>query len=82
MQKACEQNPSTMAAVLNLSDEKVEEICAEVWKETGEVVVPANYNCPGQLVISGTKKGIDKGIDRRNSKNYEDTRRKNKSINL
>lgn len=59
MQKACEMTPSTMAAVLNLADEKAEAICAEVQKETGEVVVPANYNCPGQLVISGTIKGID-----------------------
>lgn len=59
MQKACELNPSTMAAVLNLADDKVEAICAEIQKETGEVVVPANYNCPGQLVISGSKKGID-----------------------
>lgn len=59
MQKACELNPSTMAAVLNLADEKVEEICALVQVETGEVVVAANYNCPGQLVISGSIKGID-----------------------
>src|SRR5215217_263212 len=59
MQKACEQNPSTMAAVLGLADEKVEAICEEVQTETGEIVVPANYNCPGQLVISGTLKGID-----------------------
>ena len=59
MQKACEINPSTMAAVLNLADDKVEAICEEVQKETGEVVVPANYNCPGQLVISGSKTGID-----------------------
>jgi [acyl-carrier-protein] S-malonyltransferase len=59
MQKACELTPSTMAAVLNLADEKVEAICEEVQKETGEVVVAANYNCPGQLVISGSKKGID-----------------------
>jgi [acyl-carrier-protein] S-malonyltransferase len=64
MQKACEVTPSTMAAVLGLADEKVEEICAEVWKETGEVVVPANYNCPGQLVISGTVKGIDIACER------------------
>jgi [acyl-carrier-protein] S-malonyltransferase len=64
MQRACEINPSTMAAVLNLADEKVETICAEVWKETGEVVVAANYNCPGQLVISGTKKGIDIACER------------------
>ncbi len=59
MQKACEMNPSTMAAVLALADEKVEEICAEIQNKTGEVVVAANYNCPGQLVISGSIKGID-----------------------
>ena len=59
MQKACELAPSTMAAVLSLADEKVEQICAEVLAETGEVVVPANYNCPGQLVISGSVKGIE-----------------------
>ena len=56
MQRACELNPSTMAAVLGLPDEKVEEICAQV---EGEVVVAANYNCPGQLVISGSIKGIE-----------------------
>ncbi len=59
MQKACEQSPSTMAAVLALSDEKVEEICEQVQAETGEIVVPANYNCPGQLVISGSIKGVE-----------------------
>ncbi len=59
MQKACEANPSTMAAVLNLPDEKVEEICAAVQAETGDVVVAANYNCPGQLVISGSVAAID-----------------------
>jgi len=59
MQKACEAQPSTMAAVLGLPDEKVETICAEVQKETGETVVPANYNCPGQLVISGSVKGVE-----------------------
>lgn len=59
MQKACEMNPSTMAAVLGLADEKVEEVCAQVSKESGEVVVPANYNCPGQLVISGSMKGVE-----------------------
>ncbi|MFT3901548.1 MAG: ACP S-malonyltransferase [Niabella sp.] len=64
MQKACEINPSTMAAVLNLSDEKVEEICAAVQAETGEVVVPANYNCPWQLVISGSVKGIELACER------------------
>ncbi|REG90609.1 ACP S-malonyltransferase [Algoriphagus antarcticus] len=56
MQEACEINPSTMAAILGLADEKVEEICASF---TEEVVVPANYNCPGQLVISGSNKGIE-----------------------
>lgn len=59
MQKACETNPGTMAAVLNLADEKVEQTCAETEQETGEIVVAANYNCPGQLVISGSLKGID-----------------------
>ena len=59
MQAACEIQASTMAAVLALADEKVEEVCALVQKETGEVVVPANYNCPGQLVISGSIKGIE-----------------------
>ena len=59
MQKACELQASTMAAVLALADEKVEEICVAVTAETGEVVVAANYNCPGQLVISGSVKGIE-----------------------
>ncbi|MDB5247898.1 MAG: malonyl CoA-acyl carrier protein transacylase [Segetibacter sp.] len=59
MQKACEQNPSTMAAVLSLDDEKVVAICAEIQEDTGEVVVAANFNCPGQLVISGSKRGIE-----------------------
>lgn len=58
MQRACELNPSTMAAVLNLDDKVVEDICAEV-SAGGEVVVAANYNCPGQLVISGSIKGIE-----------------------
>lgn len=57
MQKACEKNPGTMAAIIGLPDEKVEEICAEV-SNSGKVVVPANYNCPGQLVISGSSEGI------------------------
>ncbi|TCV18928.1 [acyl-carrier-protein] S-malonyltransferase [Sphingobacterium alimentarium] len=56
MQKACELQPSTMAAILGLDDETVEKICAQV----EEVVVAANYNCPGQLVISGSIEGIDK----------------------
>ncbi len=55
MQKACEQNPSTMAAILGLEDDVVEKVCAEI----DEVVVAANYNCPGQLVISGSNKGIE-----------------------
>jgi [acyl-carrier-protein] S-malonyltransferase len=59
MQAACEIQPSTMAAVLALADDKVESICASVSAESGEVVVPANYNCPGQLVISGSVKGIE-----------------------
>jgi [acyl-carrier-protein] S-malonyltransferase len=59
MQAACEIQPSTMAAVLALADEKVEEVCATVSKENNEVVVAANYNCPGQLVISGSVKGIE-----------------------
>jgi [acyl-carrier-protein] S-malonyltransferase len=64
MQKACEAIASTMAAVLGLPDEKVEAICLEVQEETGEIVVPANYNCPGQLVISGTTAGIDIACER------------------
>ncbi len=60
MQKACEIQPSTMAAVLGLDDEKVEEICASI---TNEIVVPANYNCPGQLVISGSINGINLACD-------------------
>jgi [acyl-carrier-protein] S-malonyltransferase len=55
MQKACEAHPSTMAAVLKLDDKTVEDLCAEV---KDQVVVPANYNCPGQLVISGTQEGV------------------------
>jgi len=64
MQKACELNPSTMAAVLALDDVKVEEVCAAVQNETGEIVVAANYNCPGQLVISGSIKGIEIACER------------------
>ncbi len=58
MQRACEARPGTMAAILGLADERVTEVCAEVAARTHEVVVPANYNCPGQLVISGTVEGI------------------------
>lgn len=61
MQKACELNPSTMAAVLGLEDEKVEAVCASI---TEEIVVAANYNCPGQLVISGSFAGIDIAIEK------------------
>jgi [acyl-carrier-protein] S-malonyltransferase len=64
MQRACELNPSTMAAVLALADDKVEAICQQVQDETGEIVVPANYNCPGQLVISGSIRGIDIACER------------------
>ena len=60
MQKACEARPSTMAAVLALPDEKVEALCAEV----DDVVAPANYNCPGQVVISGTMEGIDAACEK------------------
>jgi [acyl-carrier-protein] S-malonyltransferase len=64
MQKSCEKEPSAMAAVLGLEDGKVEAICTEVQQETGEIVVPANYNCPGQLVISGSSKGVDIACER------------------
>ncbi len=60
MQKACEVEPSTMAAIIGLEDEKVEEVCASI----DDVVVPANYNTNGQLVISGSISGIDKAIDK------------------
>ncbi|MDD6942520.1 MAG: ACP S-malonyltransferase [Muribaculaceae bacterium] len=60
MQKACEIRPSTMAAVLALPDEKVEELCAEI----DDIVAPANYNCPGQVVISGTIEGIDAACEK------------------
>lgn len=60
MQKACEIQPSTMAAILGLADEIVEEICAGI----DAVVVPANYNCPGQLVISGSIEGIDEACEK------------------
>ncbi len=60
MQKACELNPSVMAAVLGLPHEKVEEVCAQI----DGVVVPANYNCPGQLVISGANEAIDAACEK------------------
>ncbi|WP_028909231.1 ACP S-malonyltransferase [Prevotella sp. AGR2160] len=62
MQKACEKNPGTMAAIIALPDEKVEEVCHEVSTDK-DVVVPANYNCPGQLVISGTVDAINKACE-------------------
>jgi [acyl-carrier-protein] S-malonyltransferase len=58
MQEACEKKPSTMAAILGLDDLKVEEICANI----DDIVIPANYNCPGQLVISGSESGIEAAI--------------------
>ena len=64
MQKACEATPSTMAAILGLEDAKVEDICAQVTEETGETVVAANYNCPGQIVISGTIAGVQAACER------------------
>ena len=63
MQKACEAAPSTMAAIVGLPDDKIEEICAEVSKE-GSVVVPANDNCPGQLVISGNVEAINEACEK------------------
>lgn len=59
MQKACEKNPSTMAAIIGLDDKIVEDVCASL----NEIVVPANYNSPGQVVISGSNEGIDKAIE-------------------
>ena len=61
MQKACEAHPSTMAAILKFDDQKTEEVCASI---TNEVVVTANYNCPGQLVISGSLEGVDLAIQK------------------
>ena len=59
MQYACELNPSTMAAVLGLDDEKIVAICKNTAEESGEIIVAANFNCPGQLVISGSMRGIE-----------------------
>ena len=63
MQKACEANPGTMAAIIGVDDEKVEEICAEVSKD-GKLVIPANYDCPGQLVISGDIEAINEACEK------------------
>lgn len=60
MQKACEIRPSTMAAILGLDDKTIEDICASI---TDEIVVPANYNCPGQVVISGSVEGVEKACE-------------------
>lgn len=59
MQAACEARPGTMAAVIGLADEAIEEICKAVMEETGKTVICANYNCPGQLVISGEKEAVE-----------------------
>ena len=59
MQKACELQPSTMAAIIALADDKIDEICEQVTAE-GDICVPANFNCPGQVVISGSLEGVDK----------------------
>ena len=64
MQKACEMNPGTMAAILALDASRVEEICHLVQQETDEIVVPANYNTPVQLVISGSLKGIESACEK------------------
>lgn len=64
MQKSCISNPGTMAAVLALDDARVEAICRDIETETGEVLVAANFNCPGQVVISGSLKGIELGCER------------------
>ena len=63
MQKACEANPGTMAAIIGLSDEKVEEVCSEVSVD-GQIVVAANYNCPGQLVISGNVEAVNAACEK------------------
>jgi [acyl-carrier-protein] S-malonyltransferase len=59
MQKACEKTPSTMAAIIGAEDSVIEDVCASIT----DIVVPANYNCPGQIVISGSNEGIDKAIE-------------------
>jgi len=69
MQKACEKNPSTMAAVIGADDKTVEDVCAQI----DDLVVPANYNSPGQIVISGTNEGIDKAIEALKSRNVKRT---------
>ena len=63
MQEAGKVNPGTMAAVIGMNDSQVEDICEQAASESGEVVVPANYNCPGQLVISGSENGVEKAME-------------------
>ena len=64
MQAACEAHPGTMAAIIGLEDAVIEQICSEVATTTGKVVVPANYNCPGQLVISGDREAVETACSR------------------
>lgn len=64
MQAACEARPGTMAAVIGLEDQVIEDICAAVSQETGKVVIPANYNCPGQLVISGEREAVEAACEK------------------
>ena len=63
MQEAGKVNPGTMAAVIGLDDRQVENICEQAASDSGEIVVPANYNCPGQLVVSGSENGVDKALE-------------------
>lgn len=63
MQEAGKVNPGTMAAVIGMGDDRVEAICEQAAAASGEVVVPANYNCPGQLVVSGSEEGVDRALE-------------------
>ena len=78
MQKACEAAPGSMAAIIALPDAEVEAVCKEVNEEVG-TVVPANYNCPGQLVISGTKAAIEAALHKALSPAFRTTARKARS---
>ena len=62
MQAACEARPGTMAAIIGLEDDVIEKVCAETSEATGKVVVAANYNCPGQLVISGEREAVEESL--------------------
>lgn len=64
MQAACDARPGTMAAIIGLDDAKIEEVCKAVSEETGKIVICANYNCPGQLVISGEREGVELACQR------------------